>query len=623
MASLLEAYLNRLCLAGKAAMAESVGKTARRFCGQFLDAFDFCSQASALLVGNVQSGKTGQMFGIISAAADNDFFIFVILTTDNVLLQSQTLERARRDLLDFCICGEDDAALFVDNDGIRPAVVVLKKNVRTLRRWKKLFLTSRTLKGNPIFILDDEADAASLNARVNQNDVSAINRHIAEIRRNAASSIYLEVTGTPQSIFLQTALSGFRPQYVLAFEPGAGYLGGDFFFSSRNPVSRSIGFTDDDPAPVETFVARHLVVSAIALARGDAASNALAHVSARTDEHDETASEIRAVLQRLSRPGETMLESRAAAVLRELEEASLERRSLDEIVAAVRQTVLPSVRVVVKNSRSDDEAQLDAGCTFIVGGNSLGRGVTIPRLNTVLYTRLSKRPQADTIWQHNRIFGYDRDPRLIRVFLTRHLWKLLSAVNDQNNSMYAQIRAGISDVRISLPAGLEASRREVLDRRGLTMLLGGVNRYPDDLANDTVGKIDALVSDVSDSGFVRRPLSFVRRLLACVVSRDEDFSVEGYDEIFEALLAENPDAQAVLIVRRGRSVAQGTGALLSPNDWRLGENFPGETVLTLYRVDGEKGWGGKPLWVPNVRLPEKRVFFVMKRQGVDGSGLLR
>ena len=606
----LDAYLTRLQSVGNASLARSVEETARRFCCEFLDDFDFYSASSALLVGNVQSGKTGQMFGIISAAADRDIFVFVILTTDNVLLQQQTLKRVKQDLPNFCVCGEDDSVAFEVNDGVKPTVVVLKKNVRTLRRWEKTFLTSRILEGNPLFILDDEADASSLNTRVNEQEVSAINWHISTIRRNAASSIYLEVTGTPQSIFLQTAGSGWKPKYVLAFEPGTGYLGGDFFFKSNAPIPRSVGFTDKDPNPIQTFVVRHLVVTALSFMKGETVSNALAHVSASTRDHDDVCDAITEVLANLQGP---QLDAGVDEVIADLETATAENYDGQMIKGFIRREILPSVRVVVKNSKSDDESTFEAGCTFIVGGNALGRGVTLPRLNTVLYTRLSKHPQADTIWQHNRIFGYDRDPQLIRVYLTKHLWKLLSSINEQNNSIYAQIRAGISQVKISLPPEIAATRRGVLDRTGLAFLLGGVNRYPDTLKNRSTVQIDELLENIPDTGWVLRPLSFVRDLLSHIDSEDEDFSCEAYDGIFSQMTAESPDAEAIVIVRRGRNIAQGTGALLSPNDWRLGEQNPEKTVVTLYRVTGEKGWGGKPLWVPNIRLPENRVFFVMKK----------
>lgn len=592
-------------------MAKSIEMTAKRFCDEFLNHFDYCSQASCLLVGNVQSGKTGQMLGLISVAADMDFSIFVILTTDNVLLQQQTLDRVRQSLPDYCVCDEDDSVAFERNNGILPSIIVLKKNARTLRRWEKTFLTSRVAEGNPLFIIDDEADAASLNAKVNEQDISTINKHIAAIRQDASSSIYLEVTGTPQSIFLQTKSSNWQPDYVFDFQPGDAYVGGNFFFSGQNPVMRSIGFTDDDANPIKTFVVRHLAVSAITLMQGERTSNALAHVSARTSDHAKVRDEIQQTLHELQ--DSSKLTPLLRAELLEINEATLVEYNASKIAEIIIKNLIPETQVIVKNSKSDSEATFKTGCNFIVGGNSLGRGVTIPKLNTVLYTRLSKRPQADTIWQHNRIFGYDRNRKLIRVYMTKHLWKLLSEINDQNESIYAQIRAGIKKVKISFPPEISPTRREVVDRSSLKLLAGGVNRYPDALRNVTLGELDDLLKDIDSQGWTECPLGFLRRLLSFIQSDDEDFSTEDYDGIFEQLLAENPEEKAILIVRHDRSITQGTGALLSPNDWKLGERFPNQTVATLYRIAGEKGWGGSPLWVPNIRLPHNRNFFVMKR----------
>lgn len=608
----LEAYLQRLIERGKSGMAESIGSTARRFCTEFLDEFDYCSQTSALLIGNVQSGKTGQMFGIISAAADRDFFVFVILTTDNVILQQQTLERVKKDLPDFCICGEDDSVAFELNEGIRPTVIVLKKNVSTLRRWRKTFLTSRVLEGNPLFIIDDEADAASLNTKVNQNDVSAINEHLAAIRENAASSVYLEVTGTPQSIFLQTDESGWTPQYTLAFQAGKDYLGGDFFFSSRAPVSRCIGFTDFCINPIESFVVRHLVASAVTFIGGGKVSNALAHVSALTSDHQQVATQVQAELDRLGED-HSLLHDLVAKEVEELQR-SAPKVHYDEadVFNCICDEVLSSAKVQVKNSKNDKKESFDSGCNFIIGGNSLGRGVTFPRLNTVLYTRVSKRPQADTIWQHNRIFGYDRDPLLIKVFLPQHLWKLLSDINEQNNSIYAQLESGIRQVKVSFPPGIAPTRRNVLDNRHLKTIVGGANRYPDLVENVSVEAIDSLLANFLGQKFSRVPLSVVREVLAGIRSLDEDFSIEDYGGIFDEIGASSPDEEAVLIVRTNRRVTQGTGALLSPDDWNLGGEFPDSIVLTLYRIEDGHGWGANPVWVPNIRLPSNRVFFVMK-----------
>jgi len=64
-------------------------------------------------------------------------------------------------------------------------------------------------------------------------------------------------------------------------------------------------------------------------------------------------------------------------------------------------------------------------------------------------------------------------------------------------------------------------------------------------------------------------------------------------------------------VRRERSIAAGTGTLLAPNDRKLGSKFVNDSVLILYRLVGqiEKGWQGSPFWVPDVKLPGKKVIY--------------
>ena len=52
--------------------------------------------------------------------------------------------------------------------------------------------------------------------------------------------------------------------------------------------------------------------------------------------------------------------------------------------------------------------------------------------------------------------------------------------------------------------------------------------------------------------------------------------------------------------------------MLSPNDWSLGGSFTNQVVLTMYKVTGRKGWGGRELWVPNIKLPHNIVYYDVK-----------
>ena len=131
----LETYLNKIKARGNIQLAESISRTAEDVGNAHIKNFSFVSHEIGLLFGNVQSGKTGQMFGILCKAADLGFPAFVLLTTDIVVLQEQTLERVKSDLEGFCICGENDSGLFIQNSLMKPTIVVLKKNVRILRLW--------------------------------------------------------------------------------------------------------------------------------------------------------------------------------------------------------------------------------------------------------------------------------------------------------------------------------------------------------------------------------------------------------------------------------------------------------------------------------------------------------
>ena len=93
-----ESYINELLQRNRATLADAVKNTINDIVPQYIENFSYREHVVSLLMGNVQSGKTSHMFGLIAAAADQGFNIFVLLTTDNTLLQEQTFKRALADL---------------------------------------------------------------------------------------------------------------------------------------------------------------------------------------------------------------------------------------------------------------------------------------------------------------------------------------------------------------------------------------------------------------------------------------------------------------------------------------------------------------------------------------------
>lgn len=90
----LENYLERIKRKGNLTLADAISKTVSDVVPQYISNFSFREHVVSLLVGDVQSGKTSHMFGLMCAAADEGFVNFILLTTDNILLQQQTFKRA-------------------------------------------------------------------------------------------------------------------------------------------------------------------------------------------------------------------------------------------------------------------------------------------------------------------------------------------------------------------------------------------------------------------------------------------------------------------------------------------------------------------------------------------------
>ena len=606
----LKTYLKRITERGNPGLAESISVTAEDVGGKYLKTFGFTDHEIGLLFGNVQSGKTGQMFGIICKAADLGFPVFLILTTDNIVLQQQTLDRVRSDLEGFCICGENDGGLFQENNLLEPAIIVLKKNVRILKLWAGILNSTGFMKGNPLFIIDDEADAASLNTLINKNRQSSINKYLDSIKNESSSSLYLQVTGTPQAIFLQTLTSGWRPYFTYYFQPGASYLGGDFFFP-KNKKADCVSYLEQITDPALSVVLHHLCASGQILTSGGKVCNCLVHPSVRQNVHEKHAKEIAEALAWCKEHAAADFKDKLREVYDVIDPQKSAKQSFEAVYStAVELLESNQVKVLVMNGKTEvSSEEYSTGSNIVVGGNTLGRGVTFPGLQTIYYTRSSKKPQADTMWQHSRMFGYDRDPGMMRVFIDEPLYKLFSDINATNNSIIAQVENGTENVKIYYPEGLNPTRPNVLDKKKVFTLSGGTNYYPFDPDNDSIEALDELLKVFDDkTPSYQVNLRLMKEIFRHITSA-EDFKVDSVVSVLDTILAEKPAAQGVLIVRRNRDVAKGTGALLSPNDWSLGASITDKVVLTMYKMTGTKGWGGRQLWVPNIKLPNDVVYY--------------
>lgn len=627
--TMLESYLARLASQPRE-LIDSIERTVESIIPSQVANFSCRERKTGLLLGHVQSGKTSQVFGLVSAAADAGFRIFILLTTDSIYLHTQTLIRAHKLLSDFNVCSENDGLRL--NSGLsRPLLIILKKNTTILNAWIQTLTSFRHIAGNPLFIVDDEGDAASLNTLVNRGGQSPVNQTIGQLRNLGNSSIYLQVTATPQAVLLQTAVSGWRPEFAAFFNPGAGYLGGRFFYS--NPPSFSISLIQANDLStmnpqlriispgLRRTVLTFLLTASHFRSSGENVCNCLIHPSQRIGDHALIVRVIRDFLHNL--PGslnEKTVFLELQEIWRGLQSTKPDIERFERLFVNLPE-LLPLIRVITINSRSEFNTAYETGFNIVVGGNSLGRGITFPKLQTVYYSRRVRTPQADTYWQHSRMFGYDRDPGLTRVFLPQDLLSIFTSLSEANEALFSQIASsGLEGITLLYRSNVRPTRRNVVNTAFLNLVPGGVNyfpRYPLDTREvipHTQVLDEILAPFPGDRNSIREvDLHFLIEILNhCLCDNNETIWDSGlFQNCLDALLARSEFSRGYLIVRRERRISRGTGTLLSPDDRSLGEGRTDKPVLTMYRLTGERelGWRGHPLWVPNIKFHNGHVFY--------------
>jgi Z1 domain-containing protein len=497
---------------------------------------------TGLLYGRVQSGKTNAMIVTSALALDNGFRIIVVLTSDNRKLVSQTARRFQdiQGPISFDSTQMDQWHREVKHVRKQLAqtgiVLISSKNGTRLNNFID-FLTNIDAFSYPALIFDDEGDQATPDTTIAARAAkkpkaplhsSTINRKTIKnnareeegrsIREKLGHNIYLLVTATPYALLLQNLDSALRPQFTKLLEPGDGYTGGDAFFAQQfieGDGSPPLVFVDEEEsaeiAKGEESTPRGLiralsffVVSASTQFLIDPTAarkeqNFLCHTSPKTIEHARLESLIRdfidRVLDELRSPG---TQKEVALYLREAH-AELRRTvpSLPDL-NAIRECLkgrLPR-RVVVSVNAANGEVELKLGLNFIVGGNILGRGVTIDNLLVTYYLRRAKITQMDTMLQHARMFGYRRDIMpLTRVYLPQDLAVRFFRIQQAENALRERLEQHASARYISIPTvpGLRPTRPNVLDANNLGAFGGGDHVYPSPLVRPSNSKENALI----------------------------------------------------------------------------------------------------------------------------------
>lgn len=625
---MLRTYLNQLT---PPELADSVKNTVDGFMEKLSQTEPKIAQ-NVLLLGNVQSGKTAQVLGVLSALADDgDHKVFLYLTTDSVDLQDQTVKRAKANLKNFIVLSEADDRSFMEvMKAENPILVVIKKNARVLKCWRNLFASQSSLKGYPLVIVDDEADAASLNTNSDKpaKDASTINKLLNDIKNSCCQSLFIQLTATPQSLLLQHEESDWQPEFIHFFEAGEKYIGGNFVFS--DPPSYIVRFIDselDDMKDESGEIAEgakqallSFLITCAEFALCDKANcNFALHPSYKIQDHQAFSKKIQAFLNDLVQAvnnGEDLAGSFKESYL-DLQKTKPDIHHFDEIYEKL--TALlenKQISTLVVNSQTETDFDLEKGFNIIIGGNVIGRGLTIPKLQTVYYSRTAKKPNADTFWQHSRIFGYDRDKSLLRLYIPFDVYYFFVQLNQANNLIIGQAKNSGGNIQVIYPKNINPTRKNVLKFDSINQIVGGVNYFPLHPNEDNLSEINKILPSILKDEIQSDLYQIDIEDLFLVLDKlgryvPDDWNKEKFIAGVEALKAQRPSFKTYVLIKTGRKLSRATGTMLSEDDRKLGEKYPNDLFLTLYQVVGnkDKGWQGKDFWLPNIKLPHNGLVY--------------
>ena len=435
-----------------------------------------------MVVGHVQSGKTANYTGLICKAADAGYKLIVVIAGVHNNLRNQTQRR-----IDEGFVGRDSARLLSMKDemfvgvgnfdhrrrpvtftntsrdfnkatatsvGIplqnltEPAVFVIKKNSSTLRNLIEWLREHSATGGGsnidePMLLIDDEADNASINIRHGSGEASRINGHIRQLLQIFSRSCYVGYTATPfANIFIDPDTDDemlgedlFPRSFIVSLDPPSNYFGASaVFLENWDRHIRNIDDNDDYlpmrhsqdiavsslPASLEDALRAFVVGRAIRLLRSHERQHCsmLINASRFMNVQSQLRNEIHARLDAIKGSCRIYGALSAAEALADTEiqalhdvwtrEFSDTEFDWNHVQSRLHQSASP-ITVVEVNSRSSGTLdyignQQDGLNVIAVGGFSLSRGLTLEGLMVSYFLRNSM--MYDTLMQMGRWFGY-------------------------------------------------------------------------------------------------------------------------------------------------------------------------------------------------------------------------
>jgi hypothetical protein len=371
-------------------------------------------QKSFVIYGEPQSGKTEMMIALTAKLLDYGFRVVIVLMNDSVQLLGQNLDRFQRSGLSpspkkFSEVLPDEVKI-----GDHQWVIFCKKNSSDLQKLLEKFDGIDSSR----VIIDDEADYATPNSKVNQQKKTKINKLTGDLI--GSEGTYIGVTATPARLDLNRTHQN-QNEHWIDFPPHSNYTGQDKFFPvpATNLTYRLTLLPDagDNPKYLRETVFCFMVNVAYLNSRVNEKEknySLLIHTSGNKVNHSVDYKQIIKVFEALRDEANNNHE----AYYKRIWEIANERHvgHADELTKYVL-TNSDRNNVVVMNSDKEVNSASNrtatdptAPFTVVIGGNIVSRGVTFNNLLSMFFTRdVKHKLQQDTYIQRARMFGSRKD----------------------------------------------------------------------------------------------------------------------------------------------------------------------------------------------------------------------
>ncbi len=522
-----------------------------------------------MVVGHVQSGKTANYTGLICKAADAGYRLIIVIAGIHNNLRNQTQARIDEGFIgrdtgksqatksgnikhvigvgkfdsnrtpvsltntiqDFNKATASSNTSEIDSYKV-PVVLVIKKNHRTLENLLE-WLGDNSAKGDramidqPMLLIDDEADNASINTNYGKKLVTKINGQIRDLLNLFHRSCYVGYTATPfANIFIDPDQEHemfsedlFPRDFIIGLGAPSNYFGASKIFIegiSENktkwiryiqdnetilPIKHKIDHPLDDlPLSLKDSLRAFLISRTIRNIRGHKRSHCSMLVNAsrftavqsklRNRLHDEL-EKIKNAVRISASLGSSARDNKEIAALYDVWKREYQDCFYNwDIIQSELHDSIASAKVVEVNSKENNLKYLEAverGQTVIaVGGFSLSRGLTLEGLTVTWFLRNTM--MYDTLMQMGRWFGYRTNYEdLCRIWMPEKAVSWYSYIANATEELHEELRlmqeANATPKQFGLavrshPASLLITARNKLGSgKKVTALIGLSNKF--------------------------------------------------------------------------------------------------------------------------------------------------